>query len=146
MSGGLLRVGILLTALGVSACAGAPGTPVAAIADQGNATKQAALPGAGTNVAVIRPPAPPKKLAADDLVGLRGAELQGLFGSPVQLRREPPGEIWQFAGGRCVLLVFLYPASGNNEPRVQHAETMRRGNGGVNEPECLESLRRSTLS
>ena len=85
------------------------------------------------------PPVPPRRLGVEDLLGRSADDLVRLFGQPALLKREPPAEVWQFAGGRCTLLAFLYPANGGL--RVQHAETLaRRQVDTVAPADCLESL------
>jgi len=42
------------------------------------------------------------------LVGLTGAELEALLGTPELRRREIPAELWRYGGEECLLHVFLY--------------------------------------
>lgn len=62
-----------------------------------------------------------------------------MFGQPALLKREPPAEVWQYAGGRCTLLAFLYPVGGGLQ--VRHVETVdRRPADPVLPADCLDSL------
>ena len=69
------------------------------------------------------PPPPPSEpsVALEDLVGLQRTDVATLLGAPGLQRREPPGEVWQYRNGGCVLHVFLYeaPPAGH---RVEHVE------------------------
>jgi|TARA_B100002003_G_scaffold230425_1_gene240584 hypothetical protein len=95
----------------------------------------AAVPAAPAKVAVVKPPAAavapaPKKppvaapepaVSLEDLVGLQRTAVADLFGPPGLLRREPPGEVWQYRRRGCVLHVFLYEAAESGQ-RVEHVE------------------------
>jgi hypothetical protein len=137
------RPGLLLAALGallLAACAGAP--PPGPPAEDGPS------PAAVAAMPPEAPAAEPRKRApaAADLVGLSARRVFALFGAPTLLRREPPAEVWQYAGSRCVLFVFLYREigdQGEGEERVLHAETGGRDGGrGIGDAACLEALRR----
>ncbi len=94
-----------------------------------------AAPAAPAKVAVVKPPAAavapaPKKppvaapepaVSLEDLVGLQRTAVADLFGPPGLLRREPPGEVWQYRRRGCVLHVFLYEAAESGQ-RVEHVE------------------------
>ena len=56
----------------------------------------------------------------DRFLGTSPRKLETELGSPVQVRREPPAEIWQYRDSQCVLDLFLYP--GENGPAVTHIE------------------------
>ena len=87
--------------------------------------------------------APPRRAVSNDLVGLTAPRVRTLFGRAPQVRREAPSEVWQYPAARCVLLVFLYPATapGAKELVVQHAETLARKNAvPVPDSDCLETL------
>jgi hypothetical protein len=87
---------------------------------------------------------PPKRLDRASLVGHTAVQVTEMFGQPRLLRREPPAEVWQYAGGRCALLVFLYPANGSGMV-VRHVETVARRTADAITPEdCIEGLLRTT--
>jgi hypothetical protein len=125
--------------------------------EQTPATPAKAAPAAPAKVAVVKPPAAaaapaPKKpavaapepaLSLEDLVGLQRTAVADLFGPPGLLRREPPGEVWQYRRRGCVLHVFLYEAAESGQ-RVEHVEisvpeAMARG-------ACLKTLLRAQAS
>lgn len=62
---------------------------------------------------------------AADLVGHSAAQVEALLGAPDLARREEPAEMWQYAGERCVLNLFLYPREGGRRT-VDHAELRSR--------------------
>lgn len=77
-------------------------------------------------VALMVPPAsslPPADMSvpAPSLLGLSSDEVSLLLGQPRYERREAPARIWQYADGRCVLDIFLYPDK--NDLRVVYAES-----------------------
>ncbi|MBU0886338.1 MAG: hypothetical protein KJ904_04165 [Alphaproteobacteria bacterium] len=77
-------------------------------------------------VALMVPPAsslPPADMSvpAPSLLGLSSDEVSVLLGKPRYERREAPARIWQYADGRCVLDIFLYPDK--NDLRVVYAES-----------------------
>ena len=127
---------LLAAALALAACGGGPQSGTAA---------QVAAPIVAP--AVQMPPVaavtPPKRLDRAGLVGRTAVQVTEMFGQPRLLRREPPAEVWQYAGGRCTLLVFLYPANGSGM-LVRHAETVARRASDVIAPEdCIEGLLRT---
>jgi hypothetical protein len=62
-------------------------------------------------VAAMRPAAA-RAIDLARLDGLTPAELVQRFGEPDFRRAEPPAELWQYRGARCVLELFLYDAAG----------------------------------
>ncbi len=63
------------------------------------------------------PVAPPPRL-----VGLAADALVDVLGSPTLKRRDPPAEVWQYAGRACVLHLFLYSPPDGTAMAVAHAE------------------------
>lgn len=55
-----------------------------------------------------------------DLTGLTEAEVEGLLGPPLSVRRDDPAEAWQYATNDCVLDLFFYEETG--ALRVVHME------------------------
>ena len=89
----------------------------------------------------VPPPAP--KLAAIDparLVGMTGTRISSLFGTPVFVRRDPPGEFWRYRGESCVLELFFYLRDGAQ--RVDHIETRAGSGAPLDQADCIASLRK----
>lgn len=86
------------------------------------------------------PPPPPSTLNDDParLMGLDAAALGALLGRPALRRVEPPAEVWQYRGERCVLDVFLY-APGAGEPHVVTYYEIRGGDA-PGRRRCLRGL------
>jgi hypothetical protein len=88
-------------------------------------------------------PSAPQQAAIDpaSLVGMTGARISALFGRPVFVRRDAPGEFWRYRGTSCVLELFFYPKGGAQ--RVDHIET-RAGTGkALNRADCVAALRKA---
>jgi hypothetical protein len=87
-------------------------------------------------------PAPPQQAAIDpaNLVGMTGERITALFGAPVFVRRDPPGEFWRYRGESCVLELFFYPEAGAQ--RVDHIETRNAGDNPQDRADCLATLRK----
>jgi len=97
------------------------------------------------------PESGPRRPVSADVVLKTAAEARALLGQPASLRREPPGEVWQYLAEqpRCTLLLFLYPeertvnaaAPGSGRLRVTHAQVLSRARGQtVEDSECLAAL------
>lgn len=130
----------MLAVLSLAACGGAvPTAPVVAVVPRVERPVILDPPGSP-------PPgsfAPARRTVSNDLVGATATRVRGLFGRAPQVRREAPSEVWQYPAPRCVLLVFLYPATtpGSKDLVVQHAETLARKNTvPVPDADCLETL------
>ncbi len=66
----------------------------------------------------------PVGVSPAEVMGLDRLAVQKLLGDPGMVRREPPGEVWQYRTAACVLDIFLYDqASG---ARVLYAEARTR--------------------
>jgi len=115
------RAAPVLALLALAACAQAPRPLVA--------SRTAAL----MDLAPAAARLPPRANTPGELVGLSGAEVAGLLGAPSLTRHDDPAEVWQYADGGCVLLVFLYGPAG----KVSHAETRGVGAGA----QCFSRLR-----
>lgn len=94
-----------------------------------------------------RPESGPRRPVSADVVMKSDAEARALLGQPASLRREPPGEVWQYLAEnpRCALLLFLYPedraGSADARLRVTHAQVVSRARGQtVDDSECLGAL------
>ena len=127
--------GLLCAALG--ACVAQTGGPNGTeVPDDPRATAQQQPAPADTG-------APPPQLAAIDpasLVGKTGARITALFGTPVFVRRDPPGEFWRYRSQTCVLELFFYRQGGIL--RVDHIETRNSGKTAQDRAKCIAKLRK----
>lgn len=85
----------------------------------------------------------PRRPVSADVLRKTEAEARALFGTPATLRREPPGEVWQFRAEapRCTLLLFLYPDETAGRLRVSHAQVLSRVRGQtIDDSDCLAAL------
>lgn len=84
---------------------------------------------------------PPQQAAIDpaSLVGMTGARITTLFGTPVFVRRDPPGEFWRYRGRTCVLELYFYLQNGAQ--RVDHIETRNAAGTSQNQATCVAKLR-----
>lgn len=132
---------ILPLLLVLAACGMRPsGSGVAAGEDE--PLDLALVPPTGSEVAPRRP------LSAD-VVRKTAAETRALFGVPTNLRREPPGEVWQYVAEqpRCVLLLFFYPGETDSRLRVAHAQVLSRARDEtIDDSDCLAALLKTTPS
>ncbi|CAN0536474.1 unnamed protein product [Laminaria digitata] len=90
-------------------------------------------------------PSEPQQAAIDpeSLVGMTGQRISGLFGTPIFVRRDPPGEFWRYRGETCVLELFFYPQDGAQ--RVDHIETRTTGNETPDRAKCVAKLRKPAV-
>lgn len=124
-----------------AACAGQPGDAgktAPPIDDRSMAERKNPAP-AATNA----PPAPVQRAAIDpaSLVGMTGTRISSIFGDPVFVRRDPPGEFWRYRGKSCVLELFFYRRGGAQ--RVDHIETRANGGKKLKPADCVATLRKS---
>jgi hypothetical protein len=103
------------------------------------------LPGEELDLSLVhqKPDEPPRRPVSADVVRKTAAEARVLFGTPATLRREPPGEVWQYQAEapRCTLLLFLYPDESTTRMRVSHAQVLSRVRGQtVDDSDCLAAL------
>jgi hypothetical protein len=75
------------------------------------------------------------------ILGQSDSAVLRLLGRPALRRAEPPGEMWQYVVGACVMHLFLYPADRGAEARVQHAEATMRGRTPTDVDACIADLR-----
>jgi len=132
-------VGACVTLL--AACGGSRGADVAAPPALAVPPPAAEAPPPGeppAATATLAAIAPSAGLRTPDLIGLSRAELARLLGAPTLLRREPPGEVWQYAGNACVLHVFLYAEP--NGSRVAHYESVQRAGRRLTARDCYARL------
>lgn len=103
------------------------------------------LPGEELDLSLVhqKPDEPPRRPVSADVVRKTAAEARVLFGTPTTLRREPPGEVWQYQAEtpRCTLLLFLYPDDTATRMRVSHAQVLSRVRGQtIDDSDCLAAL------
>lgn len=109
--------------------------------------RPATAPEDALDLSLVPPPetpaqAPRRPLSAD-VVHKTAAEARALFGAPASLRREPPGEVWQYLSDtpRCTLLLFLYPSETDPRLRVTHAQVVSRvRDQTVDDSDCVAAL------
>lgn len=84
----------------------------------------------------------PQQAAIDpaSLVGMTGERITTLFGTPVFVRRDPPGEFWRYRGKSCVLELFFYQQGGAQ--RVDHIETRNTGGKPLDRANCVAKLQK----
>jgi len=83
------------------------------------------------------PPLPPKG-EPQQFAGLDAARLTALAGAPAFTRKDGMTEMWRYDAGSCRVFFFFTGAPA----RVQHIETMPRGQNAAADPECLSALQR----
>jgi len=121
-------------------------TALAACGARQSGTGPAGAPGEELDLSLVhqKPDEPPRRPVSADVVRKTAAEARALFGTPAALRREPPGEVWQYQAEtpRCTLLLFLYPDdSAAHRLRVSHAQVLSRVRGQtVDDSDCLAAL------
>ena len=114
---------------------GGPDTPETPVDDQSMSEPQ--------QPNMVATPTPPPQQAAIDpasLVGMTGERVTALFGTPVFVRRDPPGEFWRYRGQTCVLELFFYLQGGAQ--RVDHLETRNTGSKPEDRANCIAKLRK----
>jgi hypothetical protein len=74
------------------------------------------------------------------LVGLQGSDLALLLGPPSLIRRDPPAEVWQYAGPGCALHVFFYLGPDAGDYRVVHVESVYRRESRPESDDCLTRI------
>jgi hypothetical protein len=80
------------------------------------------------------------------LIGLDGSQVSVLLGRPTLKRRDPPAEIWQYAGRDCVLMLFLYDQPKGGKTQVDHVELRPRSNEARAVDACFVGLLKANAS
>jgi hypothetical protein len=100
----------------------------------------AALPADATNARVV-PHTAPDLPGPGHLVGLPPGDVESLLGAPGFRRRDPPAEVWRYAGESCRLFVFLYARPDDaSDYRVSHVEVRGASVVNVSDDACFHSL------
>ena len=96
----------------------------------------------GQEAAEAISPAPMQQAAIDPttLVGMTGDHITALFGMPVFVRRDAPGEFWRYSSESCVLVMFLYQQNGGQ--RVDHIETRNSSGETMDQANCVAKLQK----
>lgn len=121
-----ILAGLMLSAL--AACAAPP--------------RPAALPPQAALETTVPLPPPPPKGEPQQFAGLDAGRLTALAGAPAFTRKDGPTEMWRYDAGSCRVFFFFTGAPA----RVQHIETMPRGQNAAADPECLNALQASKRS
>lgn len=100
----------------------------------------ASLPADATDTVVARQAAP-ELPGPGHLVGLARGRVESLLGAPGFRRRDPPAEVWRYAGKSCRLFVYLYARPDDAEDyRVAHVEVRGASVVKVSDDACFHSL------
>ncbi len=125
-----VMLALMLPALLASGCASTP--PVA-------------RPGAAAapRSAIIRVPEVMSGAGLESIIGAPAPALTRRLGEPRLDAFEGDVRKLQFAGGSCVLDVYLYPLQPGAEPVATHVETrLRDGGGAFDRVQCLREVER----
>ena len=87
-------------------------------------------------------PPPPPKGEPQRFAGLDAARLTALAGAPAFTRKDGATEMWRYDAGSCRVFFFFT----GTPSKVQHIETMPRGQNAAADPECLSALQSSKRS
>lgn len=107
-------------------------------------------PAAAPEVAAVPRPAPAaparhgKGPKPEQIVDHPGRAVRALLGAPDLQRREPPAEVWQYAGEACVLDITFYPARDGGAARAAYLESRAIDGSKLAPAVCLGSLGRVT--
>jgi len=80
------------------------------------------------------------RLKPDELLGSVREQVTTLLGDPDFRRDDPPAQLMQYRGSRCILDLFLYVDSAGGPHRVAHVETRGRTVAAISGEDCLQSL------
>jgi len=121
--------------------------PIAALAIllagcAGGAAPAPAAP-APSRVGVVRVPEVMSPAGLEGVIGAPAATLTRRFGEPRLDLAEGDARKLQFAGGTCVLDVYLYPLQVGAEPTAAHVEArQRQGGADVDRGACIREVER----
>ena len=121
--------------------AGAMLSALAACAAPSSRTPAPPPPTAALEPTVPIPPPPPKG-EPQRFAGLDAARLTALAGTPAFTRKDGATEMWRYDAGSCRVFFFFTGAPA----KVQHIETMPRGQNAAADPQCLSALEASKRS
>ena len=87
-------------------------------------------------------PPPPPKGEPERFAGMDAARLTALAGAPAFTRKDGMTEMWRYDAGACRVFFFFT----GTPSKVQHIETMPRGQNAAADPQCLSVLESSKRS
>lgn len=125
------RMAAPLSMILLAGCVGGPAVP---------------LPSAGTRPAAsaaepMRAPRTMQGPGLDGVIGARAPTLTARFGEPRIDLVEGDARKLQFAGGQCVLDIYLYPRRQGAAPVATHVEARLRQGGTRTRPEaCMRAI------
>ena len=124
---------VILITLALAGCAAGPRVPIVRDA--------AAAPVA--RAGVVRVPQVMAAAGLDGVIGSPAAALTARFGAPRIDLAEGDVRKLQFAGGACVLDIYLYPLAPGAEPVAAHVEArMRQGGADADSAACIREVAR----
>ncbi|MFA7430507.1 MAG: hypothetical protein WCZ23_10155 [Rhodospirillaceae bacterium] len=142
----------LILGVPLVACAGPPPTAGAVRVDGASLSQPMPRPGATAPadpaVAALPVPAPTRGPSPTARSGVKpgaiinrpGATVQDLLGVPDLRRREPPAEVWQYAGDSCVLDITFYAAKDGGAAVAAYLESRALDGGKMEPAACLGHL------
>ena len=74
------------------------------------------------------------------MIGESPTGVMRLLGVPTLVWRNPPAEVWQYAGTACVLHVFLYQDPDDRRYRVSYVEAVSSGRHLLSDDDCISRL------
>ncbi len=77
-----------------------------------------------------------------DIAGKTPTTVRALLGAPTLTRREPPAEVWQYAGGACVIDIVFYPPGQAGGLRASHLDSRDLDGAAMPPVDCLGLLAR----
>ena len=77
-------------------------------------------------------------LTPEELLGMTANRMTSLFGKPVFVRRDPPGEFWRYRSKMCALELYFY--SDGEGQRVEHKEMRKNDQPVESRQTCINEL------
>ena len=77
-------------------------------------------------------------LTPEELLGMTANQMTSLFGKPVFVRRDPPGEFWRYRSKMCVLELYFY-RDGVSQ-RVEHKEMRKNDQPVESQQACINEF------
>ena len=77
-------------------------------------------------------------LTPEELLGMTANQMTSLFGKPIFVRRDPPGEFWRYRSKMCALELYFY-RDGEGQ-RVQHKEMRKNAQPVESQQACINEL------
>lgn len=78
-------------------------------------------------------------LTPKSLMGVAPSALSARLGTPAFKRAEPDAEVWQYAGGDCVLFVYFYKTPGDGLAAT-YVDARKRLGGPADTTACLAEV------